>query len=359
MTIRICSRDEPWFADSCRIAFDRKRTSYYAWRRLRSAANWDNYTHLQREANQCYERARRSYNESKKEIFQNATNQHTWWLTLRVCIGSQSSIPPLLRPGGGVAFGPADKAELFSTHFPDKQPRDQIICLPRVTMNLVCFLVVGGLEASPGSWPLWWMWPIRILSSIPAQDRSNSGPEIKCGSSFPGSSWWVSRMLAQSRCNSCTTLLFVYWVQAHLNNSSMVESYVLQALQDGGELCLLQVDFSAAIDCVNHAGLLHKLRSVGVGGSVLNIIDHFLANRTQRVVIDGVASSSVPVISGVCPSGPCAGTSAVSVIYPWAIWDCREHLGHTWWRFYSAGNCSFTCWESEHRWIAESGSYPH
>ena len=28
---------------------------------------------------------------------------------------------PLLRPGGGVASGPADKAELFSTHFVDKQ----------------------------------------------------------------------------------------------------------------------------------------------------------------------------------------------------------------------------------------------
>ena len=57
--------------------------------------------------------------------------------------------------------------------------------------------------------------------------------------------------------------------------------------------------FIAAFDNVNHSGLLHKLRSVGVGGSVLNIIEHFLANRTQTVVIDGVASSSVPVISGV------------------------------------------------------------
>ena len=69
---------------------------------------------------------------------------------------------------------------------------------------------------------------------------------------------------------------------------------------DAGRLfCLVQ-------DRVNHAGLLHKLRSVGVGGSVLNIIEHFLANRIQRVVIDGVASSSVPVISGV-PQGSVLG----------------------------------------------------
>ena len=50
---------------------------------------------------------------------------------------------------------------------------------------------------------------------------------------------------------------------------------------------------------MNHADLLHKLRSVGVGSSILNIFEHILANRTQRVVIDGVASSSVPDISGV------------------------------------------------------------
>ena len=46
-----------------------------------------------------------------------------------------------------------------------------------------------------------------------------------------------------------------------------------KAFEDGGELCLVQVDFSAAFNHVNHAGLLHKLRSVGVGGSVHNIIE--------------------------------------------------------------------------------------
>ena len=79
-----------------------------------------------------------------------------------------------------------------------------------------------------------------------------------------------------------------------------------KALEDGGELFLVQVDFSAIFDRLNHTGLLHKLRSVGVGGSVLNIIEHFLANRTQRVVIDGVARISVPVISGV-PQGSVLG----------------------------------------------------
>ena len=34
----------------------------------------------------------------------------------------------------------------------------------------------------------------------------------------------------------------------------------------------MQIDFSAAYDRVNHLGILHKLCSVGVGGSMLSIL---------------------------------------------------------------------------------------
>ena len=34
----------------------------------------------------------------------------------------------------------------------------------------------------------------------------------------------------------------------------------------------MQIDFSAAFDTVNHLGILYKLCSVGIGGSVLSII---------------------------------------------------------------------------------------
>ena len=49
-------------------------------------------------------------------------------------------------------------------------------------------------------------------------------------------------------------------------------SHTLQsALESGQEARIVQIDFSAAFDRVSHQGILYKLCSVGIGGSVLFI----------------------------------------------------------------------------------------
>ena len=49
----------------------------------------------------------------------------------------------------------------------------------------------------------------------------------------------------------------------------------------------VDLDFSAAVDCVNHKALIFKLRQLDVGGPFLSILTEFLSNRLQRVVVDG------------------------------------------------------------------------
>ena len=44
------------------------------------------------------------------------------------------------------------------------------------------------------------------------------------------------------------------------------------ALEIGQEARMVQIDFSAAFDRVNHQGILFNLCSVGVGGSVLSVL---------------------------------------------------------------------------------------
>ena len=61
----------------------------------------------------------------------------------------------------------------------------------------------------------------------------------------------------------------------------------------------MQIDFSAAFYRVNHLGILYKLCSVGIGGSVLSILTPFLSSRSQRVMMDGCRSKLVNVVSGV------------------------------------------------------------
>ena len=57
--------------------------------------------------------------------------------------------------------------------------------------------------------------------------------------------------------------------------------YTLQsALESGQEAKIEQIDFSAAFERVNHQGILYRLCSVGIGGSVLSILTQFLSNRS-------------------------------------------------------------------------------
>ena len=67
-----------------------------------------------------------------------------------------------------------------------------------------------------------------------------------------------------------------------------------------------QLDFSAAFDGVSHCGLLFKLNSIGVGGSVLSICCEFISNRRQRVVVDVATSDWIPIVSGF-PQGSVLG----------------------------------------------------
>ena len=81
-----------------------------------------------------------------------------------------------------------------------------------------------------------------------------------------------------------------------------VSHTLLSALENGQDARIVQIDFSAAFDRVNHLGILYKLSSVGIVGSVLSILTQFLSNRSQQVMVDGCRSKLVNVASGV-PQG--------------------------------------------------------
>ena len=77
-------------------------------------------------------------------------------------------------------------------------------------------------------------------------------------------------------------------------------SHTLQsALGSGQEARIVQVDFNAACDRVNHQDILYRLCAVGIGGSVMSILSQFLPNRSQHGVVDGCWSKLVDVVSGV------------------------------------------------------------
>ena len=59
------------------------------------------------------------------------------------------------------------------------------------------------------------------------------------------------------------------------------------------------LDTSKSIDKVCHKGLLFKLERIGISENLLSLLNSFLSNRFQRVVINGQYSSWSPVLAGV------------------------------------------------------------
>ena len=108
-------------------------------------------------------------------------------------------------------------------------------------------------------------------------------------------------------CSVLPTTQFAYRKGLGTCDSLLCVSHTLQsALESRQEANIVQIDFSAAFDRVNHRGILYKLCSVGIGISVLSILTQFLSDRSPQVMVDGCRSKLVNVVSAV-PQGSVLG----------------------------------------------------
>ena len=73
----------------------------------------------------------------------------------------------------------------------------------------------------------------------------------------------------------------------------------LTDLDAGEKICAVFFDHCKAFDPVPHLTLLEKLISLNLDPHIICWIANYLTGRSQKVVVDGEASSAAPVLSRV------------------------------------------------------------
>ena len=173
-------------------------------------------------------------------------------------------------------------------------------------------------------------WRVANVTAIPKVNNSPDVKDYRPISITPILSKIFEKLLSAKLSQFCESRsLFPSQQFSYRKNYGCVDALlsisneIQTALDRGGECRLIQLDFSAAFDRVNHRALIHQLQCLGIGGSFLNICREFLSDRRQTVVVDGSVSSSVKIVSGV-PQGSVLGP-ILFILYTSGLFTITEN----------------------------------
>lgn len=353
-------RDQPWFGYHCRVAADKKSQAWQRYKTHPTILNRNLHKLACKQMTHVQTWAIRHWKEDlKSKLTGQSVGSKTWWSSIKQHQGlaPDDCIPPLTRPDGTVATRDKEKAQLLATHFSAKMtvpdPKRKLPSIPVQTKATLGKLTITTQEVRK---------QLIKVDSNKALGLDNISPHLlkRCATqltepltaifqsclstrSWP-SLWKGARVVAIHKKSSradptnyrpisllsvldkvfesiIATKLTSFLDAHHLLNlkqfafrkgRSTADLLLLQSatwnrlLDSGSDTYVVALDIAGAFDRVWHQGIITKLRSLGVCGDLLQLIQDYLQGRTMQVVVNGHSSTEFPVGASV-PQGSVLG----------------------------------------------------
>lgn len=353
-------RDQPWFGFHCRNAAEEKSRAWQRYKAHPSHHTRQAHTAACKRMKRVQKEAIRRWKSAlKHKLSGQNVGSKEWWSSVKQQQGfvSDDTIPPLTAPDGGLAMRNRDKAQLLAAHFSSKmqvpEPERTPPNIPARTRMTLDYLPIHQAEvekrllqvdtkkalgadnisphllkrcAAELSAPLTLLFR-RCLSSKtwPSQWKEARVVPIHKKSSRAEPSNYrpisllsvVGKILEAIIASKVTAFLEANHLLSpkqfgFRQGRSAADLLLLQstewntALDGGSDVYVVALDIAGAFDRVWHRGIVTKLRSLGVCGGLLQLLQDYLCGRTSSTVVSGHTSAPHPVRAGV-PQGSVLG----------------------------------------------------
>jgi hypothetical protein len=327
----------------------------YTWETYRASRNW---------YSQEVQRVKHEYEEKQAQELVDTlkTNPKKWWSTAKETIGinKNKKIPTLVSEDGTLHTEEKDKANAFNEYFtgvqciqnepdPTELPElpdgpnlphiDEIVATHQDVKDLLSTLdpnkAYGPDDISPRALKeaapaivnsITKLFNLSLITGIfpAAWKLANVVPIYKKAEDYFTSNYRpisLLSILAKVFERVVFKYLFNYfrenfmisvWQSGFLPGTSTVTQLVeiydqfCKAVSAGKDIRVVFLDISKAFDRVWHEGLIYKLKGHGIKGTLLRWLQSYLADRQQRVIINGAKSEWGSIKAGV-PQGSVLG----------------------------------------------------